>query len=250
MCNAKYAKYGGLDAYRAQAAEKKRAKEEEQHEKDMGKATRAGELVKLLTDAGGASPTLRVTQRARLSHRRSPLTRRRVCAVGEKERAKLLALDCAVNFIKRAKSKATAFDIATQLLATRSGAAGAAALSEAELAKEMAKATRAGELVKLLTERGGAYPMPRVYRAPLTRFLIAVGEEERKQLLAQKCAVEFIKHGKATSADIANQLLATRGAAAASAAPVMSTPARAAPRRAPAATPVKLERDPEVVYLL
>ena len=156
VCNAKYAQYGGLDAYREQAAEKRRAKEEEKLEKDMGKATRVGELVKLLTDAGGASSTLRVTQRARLSHRRSLLTRRRVCAVGEKERKQLLALDCAVNFIKRARSKATAFDIATQLLATRSGAAGAAALSEAELAKEMAKATRAGELVKLLTERGCA----------------------------------------------------------------------------------------------
>ena len=92
--------------------------------------------------------------------------------------------------------------------------------------------------------------MPRVYRTPLTRFPIAVGEEERRQLLAQRRAVEFIKHGKATSFDIANQLMTTRGTAAVSTAPVMSTPAKAAPRRAPAATPVKLERDPEVVYLL
>ena len=89
-----------------------------------------------------------------------------------------------------------------------------------------------------------------VYRAPLIARVCAVGEEARAQLLAQTCAVNFIKHGKATAFDIANQLMATHGAAAASAAPVMSTPAKAAPRRAPAATPVKHEHDPDVVCIL
>ena len=173
--------------------------------------------------------------------------------MGEKERAKLLAQDCAVNYIKRARSKATAFDIATQLLAMRSGAAGAAD----ELEKQMGMAKRGGELVKLLTDRGRAFPMPRVFKSwgvlvssAADAIPIAVGEEERVELLTQKCAVDFITRGKATASDIANQLMATRGAAAAPAAPVMSTPAKAAPRRAPAATPVKLERDPEVVYVL
>ena len=66
----------------------------------------------------------------------------------------------------------------------------------------------------------------------------------------------FIKRSKSngeTAADVANELVAMRGAhggaAAAAAAPVMSTPAKAAPRRAPAASPIKLERDPEVVHL-
>lgn len=85
---------------------------------------------------------------------------------------------------------------------------------------------------------------------PLIGRLYAVGEAERVPLLTQKCAVSFIKRGKATAFDIANQLMATRGAAAASAAPVMSTPAKTAPRRAQAATPVKHEHDPDVVYIL
>lgn len=248
MCDAKYAADGGLDAFKEQKAERKRARDEEQRVKELGKATRAGELVKLLTDAGGASSTLRPTLRA---SNMSPLALTgRMFAVGKVERELLLAQDCAANFIKRAKSKATAFDIAMQLIATRSGAGGAAAESEVELKKEMDKATRAGELVKLLTERGCAYPMLRVCCAPLIGRLCAVGEAERAPLLTQKCAVSFIKRGKATAFDIANQLMATRGAGASSVAPVMSTPAKAVQRRVQAATPVKHEHDPDVVYIL
>ena len=66
-CDAKYAEYGGLDAYREQAAEKKRAREEAQLQKDWGKAQRSGELVKLLTDSGGASSTRCASRLARLT---------------------------------------------------------------------------------------------------------------------------------------------------------------------------------------
>lgn len=77
----------------------------------------------------------------------------------------------------------------------------------------------------------------------------AVPEAERAPLLASELAVKFIKRAKskATAAQVASQLLTTRdvkSGAAAAPAPVMATPAKAAPPRAPAASPasgVKLE---------
>lgn len=90
----------------------------------------------------------------------------------------------------------------------------------------------------------------------LTRLAPAVPELERAKLLKEPCAVNFIKRArsKATAANITAELLALRGpggVAAAGAAPVMATPAKAAPPRAPAASPpsVKRERDPKVKRL-
>ena len=54
MRDAKYAKHGGLEAFRQKKAERNAELDDAKLEKDMGKATRAGELVSLLIAAGGA----------------------------------------------------------------------------------------------------------------------------------------------------------------------------------------------------
>ena len=93
--------------------------------------------------------------------RQLPLTRRLACAVGKQEREQLLAQDCAAKFIKRARSKATAFDVATELVAMRGGAGAAAASSapmpsQGQMVEQLAMAQRASDLVAALTEAGGA----------------------------------------------------------------------------------------------
>lgn len=54
MCDAKYAKDGGLDAFKQKKAARSAEIDADKLQKDMGKATRAGELVTLLVAAGGA----------------------------------------------------------------------------------------------------------------------------------------------------------------------------------------------------
>jgi hypothetical protein len=122
--DAKYAKHGGLEGFKQKKAARKAEIDEAKYEKDMGKAVRAGELVTLLIAAGGASERAMKT----VAVFEPRLTRRAFSrAVPEAERALLLGTELAAKFIKRAKSKATAAEVASQLLATRDVKPGAAA---------------------------------------------------------------------------------------------------------------------------
>ena len=124
VCDAKYAKDGGLEAFKQKKAARSAEIDAAKLQKDMGKAVRAGDLVKLLVAAGGA-PERALCAVMSLS---ALLTGHALSrAVPEAERAPLLASELAVKFIKRAKSKATAAQVASQLLATRDVKPGAAA---------------------------------------------------------------------------------------------------------------------------
>jgi len=139
VCAVKYAAAGGLEAFRQQQAERKREREEQAAEKEVGKALRAGKLVELLTSADGAKQT----SHSRVCSARGALTRRRCVAppaVPAPERARLLAHPSAAKFINSARSMAKVAAVAAELLASRAGGADASSAPPPGMATPAKKA--------------------------------------------------------------------------------------------------------------